>query len=70
MFVQKFRHTHFITSAKTKLYRKDYNGQNNDDKAKKPTLGSHSISINYCNILAYFRVMNNKFKAALIILSC
>ena len=23
---------------------------NNNDKAKKPTLGSHSISVNYCNI--------------------
>ena len=43
-------------------YTEKTNGQNNDDKAKKPTLGSHSISVNYCNILAYFHVTNNKIK--------
>ena len=26
------------------------NAQNNDDKAKKPTVGSYSISVKYCNI--------------------
>ena len=50
-------------------YTEDTNGQNNDDKAKKPTLGSHSISVNYCNILVYFRITHNKFKAALTVLS-
>ena len=64
----KFGHTYFTISAKTKLYRKA-NGQNNDDKVKKPTLGGNSISVNYCNILAYFCVTNNKFKATLIFLS-
>ena len=49
-------------------YTEKINDQNNDDKAKKPTLGSHSISVNYCNIV-YFRVTNNKFKAVLIVLS-
>ena len=49
------------------LYRRD--SQNNEDKLKKPTLGSHSISVNYCNILAQFRIMHNKFKATLTILS-
>ena len=29
---------------------------------------SHSISVNYCNILAYFHVTNNKFKATLTVL--
>ena len=56
-------------SALKQSYTEDTNGQNNDDKAKKPTLGSHSISVNYCNILVYFRVTNNKFKAALIVLT-
>ena len=50
-------------------YTEKTNGQNNDDKGMKPTLGSHSISINYCNILMYFRVTNNIFKAPLIVLS-
>ena len=36
---------------------------------KKPILGSHSISVNYCNILVYFRITNNKFKVALTVLS-
>ena len=49
-------------------YTEETNGQNNDDKVKKPTLSSHSISMNYC-ILAYFCVTNNKFKAALTVLS-
>ena len=31
-------------------------------------LGSHSIFVNYCNILAYFHIMNNKVKAALTVL--
>ena len=66
--VLKFKHTYFTISAKTKLY-KNANGQNNDDKAKKPTLGSHSISINYCNILAYFCITHNKCKASLTVLS-
>ena len=50
-------------------YTEDANGQNNDDKAKKHTLGSHLISVNYCNILAYFRITHNKFKATLTVLS-
>ena len=56
-------------SALKQSYTEDTNGQNNDDKIKKPTLGSHSISVNYCNILAYFHIMHNKFKAVLTILS-
>ena len=44
-------------------YTEDTNGQNNDDKTKKPTFGSHSIFVNYCNILAYFCITHNKFKA-------
>ena len=63
----KFGHTYFPISAKTKLYKKDC--QNNDDKSKKPTLSSQSISINYCNIIAYFRVTVNKVIAVLIVLS-
>ena len=55
-------------SALKQSYTEDTNGQNNNDKAKKPTLGSHSISVNYCNILAYFRITHNKFKAALTVL--
>ena len=35
---------------------------------KKPTLGSHSISVKYCFVLVYFRVTNNKIKAPLTIL--
>ena len=57
-------------SALKESYTEDANGQNNNDKAKKPTLGSHSISLNYCNILAYFRITHNKFKVALTVLSC
>ena len=49
-------------------YTEKTNGQNNDNKATKPTHGSHSISVNYCNILAYFRVTDNKFKPALSVL--
>ena len=52
-----------------KSYTEKTNGQNNDNKATKPTHGSHSISVNYCNILAYFRVTDNKFKPALSVLS-
>ena len=54
-------------SALKQSYTEKTNGQNNDDKVKKPTLSSYSISVNYCNIL-YFSVTNNKFKAALIVL--
>ena len=57
-------------SALKQSYSEETNGENNDDKARKPTLGSHSISVNQCNIFAYFRVMNNKFKAVLTVLSC
>ena len=60
---------HTSQSALKQSYTEKTNSQNNDDKAKKPTHGSHSISVNYCNILAYFRVTNYKFKRALIILS-
>ena len=53
-------------SALKQSYREKTNGQNNDDKAKKPTLGSHSIFGNYCIIIAlYFRVMKKKVKATL-----
>ena len=52
------------TSQQTKLYRKT-NGQNNDDKAKKPTLGSYSIFVNYCNIIAQFHVTKTKVKVVL-----
>ena len=44
------------------------NVQNNNDEAKKSTFGSHSISVNYCNTIAYCRVTNNKVKATLTIL--
>ena len=50
-------------------YTEKTNSQNNDDKVKTLTLGSHSVSVNYCNILVYFCVMNNKVKSALIVLS-
>ena len=56
-------------SALKQSYTEDTNGQNNDDKINKPTLGSHSIFVNYCNILAYFRITRNKFKAALTVQS-
>ena len=58
-----------LQSALKQSYTEDTNDQNNDDKAKKPTLSSHSISVNYCNILVYFCITHNKFKAALTILS-
>ena len=61
----KLRH---LDSAK-KSYTEETNGQNNDDKAKEPTLSSLLISVNYCNILTYFCVTHNKFKAALTVLS-
>ena len=66
--ILKFRHTYFIIIAKTS-YRENTNAQNNDDKVKKPTLESHSVSINYCNIFAYFHITDNKVKPALIISS-
>ena len=50
-------------------YTKKTNGQNYDDKAKKPALSSHSLSVNYCNILTHFLVTNNKVKVALIVVS-
>ena len=56
-------------SALKQSYKEDTNGQNNDDKIKKPILGSHSISVNYFNLLVYFRITHNKFKAALTVLS-
>ena len=56
-------------SAVKQSHAEKTNGQNNVDKAKKPTLGSHSISINYCNIFAYFRITNIKVKATLTVLS-
>ena len=57
----KFGHTYFTFSTN--------NSQNNDDKAKKPILSSHSISVNYCNIFANFRVTINKVIVALTVLS-
>ena len=62
----KLGHTYFIISAKTKL---NTNGQNNNNKVKKPTLSSHPVSVNYSNILVDFCVTNNEVKAALIVLS-
>ena len=56
-------------SALKQSYTEETNCQKNDDKIKKPTLGSHSISLNYCNILAYFRITHNRFKAVLTVLS-
>ena len=58
-----------LQSALKQSYTEDTNCENNDDKTKKPTLGSLSISVNYCNILAYFHITHNKFKAALTVLS-
>ena len=52
-------------SALKQSYREKTNDQNNDYKAKKPTLSSHSIFINYCNIIAYFRVTKYKVKVTL-----
>ena len=40
-------------------YTEETNGQNND-KVMKPTLGSHSFSVNYCNILVYFEGCLNR----------
>ena len=48
-------------------YTEKTNSQNNDDKAKKPTRSSHSISVNYCNIFAYFHVMNVLLCSALLV---
>ena len=56
-------------SALKQSYTKKTNGQNYDDKAKKPTLSSHSLSVNYCNILTHFLVTNNKVKVVLIVVS-
>ena len=50
-------------------YTEKNDDQNNDDKVKKPTLSSHSISMKYCNIIVYIPVTNNKVKATLIVLS-
>ena len=49
-------------------YTEDTNGQNNDDKIKKPTLGSHSISINYCNNLEYFRITHKRSEMSVTVL--
>ena len=64
----KFGHTYLHNQLKQN-YTEKINSHNNNDKAKKPTLGNHSISINCCNIFAYFCVANNKIKAALSFLS-
>ena len=50
-----FRNSDIPTSqpALKQSYTEKTNGQNNNDKTKKP---SHSISVNYCNIFTYFRV--------------
>ena len=45
-------------SALKQSYTEKTNGQNNDDKVKKPTLGSYSV--NYCKILVYFCITHNK----------
>ena len=50
-------------------YTEKTNGQDNDDKIEKSTLGNHLVSVNYCSILMYFHVTNNKVMAALTILS-
>ena len=55
-------------SALKQRCTEETNSQNNDDKAKKPTFGSYSISVTYCSILAYFHITHSKFKAALTIL--
>ena len=65
----KFGHTYFITALK-QSNTENTNGQNNNDKVKKPTLGSHSVFVNYCmHIFVYFCITNNKVKATLIVLS-
>ena len=51
-------------------YTEDTNGQNNDDKTKKPILSSHSISVNYCNIPAYFHITHNKFNRPEVLTQC
>ena len=54
--------------ALNQSYAEKTNVQNNNDEAKKSTFGSHSISVNYCNIIAYCQVTNNKVKATLTVL--
>ena len=48
----RHRYTYFTIGTKTKLYR---------TVTVKSTLGSHSIFVNFCNILAYSHVTNNLF---------
>ena len=48
-------------SAQKQSSTEETNGQNKNDKAKQPTLSSHSISTNDCNIFADFCITNNKF---------
>ena len=47
-------------SVLKQIYWENTNGQNDDDEVKKTTLGSHSVSVNCCNILTYFYITNNK----------
>ena len=41
-------------SALKQAMQKKRNCQNNNDRAKKLTLSSHLISVNYCSIFTYF----------------
>ena len=41
----------------------------NKSKYKKFTLGSHSLSVKYCNTFMYFHVTNNEVKVTLTVLS-
>ena len=66
-------------SAIAKTYTVQTNGHNTANKAKKPSHGSHSVSVNcnttsanYSNTFAYLviRIMNNTSEPALTYLSC
>ena len=55
-------------SSIAKTYTIQTNGHNTASKAKKPSLGSHSVSVNcnktfanYSDTFVYFRIMNNTF---------
>ena len=59
-------------SAIPKTYTVQTNSHNTASKAKKPSHGSHSVSVNcnemstnYSDTVAYFRITNNTFGARL-----
>ena len=59
-------------SSIAKTYTVQTNGHNTASKAKKPSHGSHSVSVNcnetsanYSDTFAYFRITDNTFRARL-----